>query len=58
MGLLDWIIVLTVAALLVLAIRVYRKSGSCSCGSGGCGDCAACRYAGSEKCSCGKRKKQ
>lgn len=46
MGVLDWIIILLVACALVLALRIYLKSGKCSCGSGCCGDCAACRRAG------------
>ncbi len=43
MSLLDWIILAAVAALIVIAIRVWHKSGSCSCSSGSCcGNCSAC----------------
>lgn len=41
MGILDWIIILIVAALVVLALRVYKKSGSCACGGQSCENCAA-----------------
>ena len=39
MGVLDWVIILSVAVLLVLALRVYRKNGSCACA----GSCEGCR---------------
>ncbi len=43
MSVLDWLILAAVAALIVLAIRVWHKSGSCSCSSGSCcGNCSAC----------------
>ena len=42
---LDWIIIVIVAALLVLALVAYNKKGSCSCGSSNCsGNCAGCQY--------------
>ena len=43
MSVLDWLILAAVAALIVLAIRVWHKSGNCSCSSGSCcGNCSAC----------------
>ncbi len=43
MSILDWLIIAAVAALIVIAIRVWAKSGSCSCSSGSCcGNCSAC----------------
>ena len=55
MGILDWIILLIVAALLALAIHIYRKSGSCACGSGSCEGCAAAKLHGCKKCAEKKR---
>ncbi len=43
MSVLDWLILAAVAALIVLAIRVWHKSGSRGCSSGSCcGNCSAC----------------
>ncbi|MCR4606702.1 MAG: hypothetical protein K5771_03140 [Oscillospiraceae bacterium] len=44
MRIIDWLILAGVAALIVIAVRVWIKSGSCSCSSGGscCGNCSAC----------------
>ena len=52
MGFLDWVSILIVAALLVLAIHVYRKSGSCVCGASGCAGCVDCTAA--KTCAAGK----
>ncbi len=43
MSVLDWLILAAVAALIVIAVRAWKKSGSCSCSSGSCtGNCSAC----------------
>ena len=53
MSVLDWLILAAVAALIVIAIRVWKKSGSCSCSSGSCyGNCSACSM------NCGKKEKK
>ena len=51
MSILDWLILAAVAALIVIAVRVWRRSGSCSCSSGGscCGSCSACSMNFSKK---------
>ncbi len=50
MSVLDWLILALVGALLVLAFRAARSRKGCSCGSGCCGDCAACGM------PCGRKK--
>ena len=56
MSILDWVIVALVTAMVVAAIIIWKKSGSCSCGTGGCsGNCSSCRACLSGKgCSCKK----
>lgn len=59
MGLPDWILLALVAAAAWLALRTWRRSGSCSCCgkhpshpagcSGCCGSCAACAHAAQKK---------
>ena len=40
MSILDYLLLFAVAVCVVLAIRSYRKSGSCRCGTGGCSGCS------------------
>lgn len=42
MGLLDWALLALVGLCAAAAVRVWRKSGGCSCGSGCDGSCAHC----------------
>lgn len=54
MGVADFVILAVIAVCVYFAWRTWRKSGSCSCGSGSgcCGDCTACRG----KANCDKKK--
>lgn len=43
MSLADFAILALIAVCVFFAWRTWRRSGSCSCAGGCCGDCAACR---------------